>query len=75
MLQLPNRSERVITADSRRILGASIAAGAVGAWLGIPMSALGTAFIGNPWALGMFGAGLLASGYSVRLTGWSPGAR
>ncbi|MBP7777628.1 MAG: OPT/YSL family transporter [Acidobacteria bacterium] len=50
-----------------RVLVASLAAGAAGAWLSLPMAAFGTAFIGNAWALGMFGLGLLASGYSPRL--------
>lgn len=48
-------------------LAASLAAGALGAWLTLPMSAFGTAFIGNAWALSMFGVGLLASGYSLQL--------
>ncbi len=47
-----------------RVLVGSVAAGAVGAWLHLPMAAFGTAFIGNAWALSMFGLGLLASGYS-----------
>lgn len=54
-----------------RTLVASLAAGAAGAWLGVPMSAVGTAFIGNAWALTMFGAGLLVSGYAPRLGGVS----
>lgn len=49
------------------VLGAGAAIGATGAWFGIPMSAFGTAFIGNVWALGMFGIGLLISGYSTFL--------
>lgn len=49
------------------VLGAGAAVGAAGAWFGIPMSAFGTAFIGNVWALGMFGIGLLISGYSAVL--------
>jgi uncharacterized oligopeptide transporter (OPT) family protein len=53
------------------LLGGSIAAGALGSWLRIPMSAFGTAFIGNVWALTMFGIGLLASGYSERAIGVS----
>lgn len=54
-----------------QVLAASIAGGAVGAWLGLPMAAFGTAFIGNAWALSMFGTGLLASGYSQPLAGLS----
>jgi uncharacterized oligopeptide transporter (OPT) family protein len=53
------------------LLGGSIAVGALGSWLKVPMSAFGTAFIGNIWALTMFGIGLLASGYSQRLLGQS----
>ncbi|MGE0814681.1 MAG: OPT/YSL family transporter [Vicinamibacterales bacterium] len=55
-------------AAARRLL-ASLAAGAGGAWLGLPASAFGIACIGNPWALAMFGLGLLASGYAPRLAG------
>lgn len=36
---------------------------------GIPMSAFGVAFIGNIWALLMFGIGLLLRGYSGQLFG------
>lgn len=36
---------------------------------GIPMSAFGVAFIGNVWALAMFGVGLLLRGYSVQIFG------
>lgn len=36
---------------------------------GIPMSAFGVAFIGNVWALTMFGVGLLLRGYSGQLFG------
>jgi uncharacterized oligopeptide transporter (OPT) family protein len=35
--------------------------------VGIPMLAFGVAFIGNVWALTMFGVGLLARGYSGQL--------
>lgn len=41
--------------------------GIVGSVLKIPMSAFGVAFIGNIWALTMFGIGLLLRGYSVQL--------
>ncbi|MFN7978307.1 MAG: OPT/YSL family transporter [Vicinamibacterales bacterium] len=54
-----------------RVLGASLAAGAAGAWFGVPMAAVGTACIGNAWALSMFGVGLLVSGYAPRLAGVS----
>ncbi|HYZ22094.1 MAG TPA: OPT/YSL family transporter [Rhodopila sp.] len=46
------------------VLGLGIGVGAAGAWLGVPMSAFGIAFIGNVWALAMFGIGLLLRGYS-----------
>lgn len=36
---------------------------------GIPMSAFGVAFIGNVWALTMFGIGLLLRGYSGHIFG------
>src|SRR5277367_792707 len=46
------------------VLGAGVAVGAAGAWFRIPMSAFGVAFIGNIWALSMFGIGLLTRYYS-----------
>jgi uncharacterized oligopeptide transporter (OPT) family protein len=46
------------------VLGAGVGVGVVGSWFGIPMSAFGIAFIGNVWALTMFGLGLLLRGYS-----------
>ncbi|MGL4289445.1 MAG: OPT/YSL family transporter [Phreatobacter sp.] len=46
------------------VLGLGVGCGAAGSWFGIPMSAFGSAFIGNIWALGMFGLGLLLRGYS-----------
>lgn len=52
-----------------KLLGLGIALGAIGSWLKIPMSAFGTAFIGNIWALSMFGVGLLLRGYSQPLFG------
>lgn len=51
------------------LLGIGLVAGVTGNWLGIPMSAFGIAFIGNVWALGMFGLGLLLRAYSVPLAG------
>jgi uncharacterized oligopeptide transporter (OPT) family protein len=48
-----------------KFLGIGIAGGVAGAWAGIPMSAFGVAFIGNIWALSMFGIGLLIKGYSL----------
>lgn len=52
-----------------RVLGFGLVVGAVGSWFKIPMSAFGTAFIGNIWALGMFGVGLLLRGYTQPLFG------
>lgn len=52
-----------------KVLGFGLAVGAIGSWFKIPMSAFGTAFIGNIWALGMFGIGLLLRGYTQPLFG------
>jgi len=50
------------------ILGIGVLLGIAGNWAaGIPMSAFGVAFIGNIWALTMFGVGLLLRGYSKML--------
>jgi uncharacterized oligopeptide transporter (OPT) family protein len=50
------------------VLGIGVVLGIAGNWLaGIPMSAFGVAFIGNIWALTMFGIGLLLRGYSALL--------
>jgi len=47
------------------VLGMGVVLGIAGNWLaGIPMSAFGVAFLGNIWALTMFGVGLLLRGYS-----------
>jgi uncharacterized oligopeptide transporter (OPT) family protein len=53
-----------------KLLGMGIGVGIIGAWLHVPMSAFGTAFLGNIWALGMFGVGLLIRGYAKPLMGW-----
>ncbi|MBN9064246.1 MAG: hypothetical protein BGP06_14750 [Rhizobiales bacterium 65-9] len=50
-----------------RILGGGFALGIVGSYFAIPMSAFGVAFIGNIWALSMFGVALLVRGYSTKL--------
>jgi uncharacterized oligopeptide transporter (OPT) family protein len=57
------------------VLGGGLLAGIAGTgFLGIPMSAFGVAFIGNMWALTMFGLGLLIRGYSPQLfSGVLPG--
>jgi len=50
------------------VLGAGVLTGVAGeAAFGIPMSAFGVAFIGNIWALAMFGVGLLVRSYSTLL--------
>lgn len=52
-----------------KVLGTGIVIGILGSIAKIPMSAFGVAFIGNIWALTMFGVGLLLRGYSVQLFG------
>jgi uncharacterized oligopeptide transporter (OPT) family protein len=51
------------------VLGVGVIVGIAGNWLIAPavMSAFGVAFIGNIWALSMFGTGLLVRGYSTLL--------
>lgn len=49
------------------LLGIGALIGVIGSVLKIPMSALGVAFIGNIWALTMFGVGLLINQYSMPL--------
>jgi uncharacterized oligopeptide transporter (OPT) family protein len=51
------------------VLGVGVLVGIAGNWLIAPaiMSAFGVAFIGNIWALTMFGVGLLIRGYSALL--------
>ncbi|WP_230467975.1 OPT/YSL family transporter [Biostraticola tofi] len=51
------------------LLSVGIAMGAIGSWFKFPMAALGTAFIGNIWALGMLGVGFLLRGYSMPMFG------
>jgi uncharacterized oligopeptide transporter (OPT) family protein len=51
------------------VLGTGVVVGVTGAWFKIPMSAFGVAFIGNIWALSMFGIGLLTRFYSTVLFG------
>lgn len=53
------------------LLGLGVLGGIGGAFVGIPMSAFGVAFIGNIVALTMFGLGLLLSSYSEILFGTS----
>src|SRR2546421_6485114 len=51
------------------LLGVGLLIGIAGSWLKIPMSAFGVAFIGNVWALTMFGVGLLIRGYVMPIAG------
>jgi uncharacterized oligopeptide transporter (OPT) family protein len=62
------------------VLGVGALAGAVGSsglfgglgvlgMSGLPMAALGIAFLGNIWALAAFGIGLLVRAYASRITG------
>jgi len=50
-------------------LVAGLLIGIAGSWMKIPMSAFGVAFIGNVWALTMFGIGLLIRGYAMPVAG------
>ncbi|MEV2255564.1 OPT/YSL family transporter [Streptomyces sp. NPDC050147] len=51
-----------------KTLGVGAVAGVAGSLCGWPMSAAGVAFLGNAWALGMFGLGLLIAQYAPTLT-------
>jgi uncharacterized oligopeptide transporter (OPT) family protein len=51
------------------LLGVGLIVGILGSWFKIPMSAFGVAFIGNVWALSMFGVGLLIRGYALPVAG------
>ncbi len=52
------------------VLGGGVLIGILGqAVLAVPMSAFGVAFIGNIWALAMFGVGLLMRSYSAMVFG------
>src|SRR6266851_4902031 len=51
------------------LLGVGLLIGIAGSWLKIPMSAFGVAFIGNVWALTMFGIGLFIRGYAMPVAG------
>ncbi|MFD5028260.1 OPT/YSL family transporter [Streptomyces sp. NPDC058373] len=50
-----------------RLLGISAVVGFVGSLFKLPMSAAGVAFLGNIWALLMFGVGLLVAQYAPGL--------
>jgi len=66
-------AETIIAGDRGGRRAVILACGAVvglgGSWLGLSMSAAGVAFIGNIWALGMFGLGLLVAQYEPGLLG------
>ncbi|SED90264.1 Uncharacterized membrane protein, oligopeptide transporter (OPT) family [Rhizobiales bacterium GAS188] len=51
------------------VLGLGVLVGGTGSYFKVPMSAFGVAFIGNIWALLMFGVGLLIRSYSADLFG------
>ena len=57
------------------LLAAGGLAGALGYPLGIPMDVFGVCWIGNIWALFMFGLGLLVRGYGERVLGVDVEAR
>ncbi|MGL6198886.1 MAG: OPT/YSL family transporter [Lachnospiraceae bacterium] len=50
------------------LIGTSVV-GAVGQFFGVPMDIFGVCWIGNIWALIMFGIGLIISGYSDKIFG------
>lgn len=52
-----------------RLLGVGGVVGGVGQVFGIPMDVFGICWIGNLWALSMFGVGLLVRAYSAPLVG------
>src|SRR5262249_49399131 len=64
-------AESIIAGDQGgqggRLLITGAVAGMLGSSAGLPMAALGSAFIGNVWALSMFGVGLLVGAYSPSL--------
>jgi len=66
-------AEAIVAGDEggRRawMLGVGTVVGLIGSYFNISMSAFGVAFIGNIFALTMFGVGLLLRGYSVPLFG------
>src|ERR1700746_1782434 len=51
------------------MLGVGVLIGLIGSYVKVPMSAFGVAFIGNVWALSMFGIGLLVRGYALPVAG------
>ena len=67
--QRQKRSKPVIRAVAAWLLVAGIVGGVAGSMLKIPMSAFGTAFIGNIWALTMLGIGFLLRAYAQPVAG------
>jgi uncharacterized oligopeptide transporter (OPT) family protein len=51
------------------LLGIGGVLGGIGRYIGIPMDITGVCWIGNIWALTMFGIGLLVRGYSPKIIG------
>lgn len=51
------------------LLGIGGVLGGIGRYIGIPMDITGVCWIGNIWALTMFGIGLLVRGYSTKIIG------
>ena len=72
-------SETILSAaqgGKRAILMAvSGVVGAVGQAFKIPMDVFGVCFLGNPWALFMFGTGLILRAYSTQIFGFDLAAR
>jgi uncharacterized oligopeptide transporter (OPT) family protein len=66
-------AETIIASDTGGKRALTLLAGGVvggtGAFFGIPMDIFGVCWIGNIWALSMFGVGLLVRGYSPALIG------
>jgi len=67
-----SRSRLLTAGAALGVLGSSNVFGSLSRWAGsagLPAAAFGLAFLGNAWALGMFGAGLLVRAYADRLAG------
>ncbi|MFJ5957693.1 OPT/YSL family transporter [Paenarthrobacter sp. NPDC092416] len=68
-------AETIIAGDKGGKRALLLAAGGVvgfgASFFGLPMSAAGVALIGNVWALGMFGIGLLLSQYAPAILGFT----
>jgi uncharacterized oligopeptide transporter (OPT) family protein len=67
-----SRSRLLTAGAALGVLGSSNFFGSLSRWTdngGVPAAAFGLAFLGNAWALGMFGAGLLVRAYAGWLAG------